>query len=532
MLLCMISQMDNTQNPKPALGTDFFARVDSGNPSNQPASPNPEISQESPRTIFSPESEKTVAPEAAVPFSVPPAASMPATPPPSSTVFPPSSIVNIDNPPPVQKGNLKKILLFVALGLVIIGGLFFLLSGFLSKIVSKNKQATLTYWGLWEPDGVVNEIIADYQKTHPKVKINYVMQSQRDYRERLQSALAADGGPDIFRYHNTWVPMIKDNLSPVPASVMDAATFERLYYPVTRTDLRLGNAYVGIPLEIDNLALFINEEIFDSAGKTPPKTWDEFRKLAIELTTPPPGTGKIQTAGAAIGVTANVDHWSEILGLLMLQNSANPANPVDNLAADSLTFYTQFYRTDRVWDETLPNSTYYFAIGRVAMYFAPSWRIFEIKAMNPNLKFRIESVPQLPGGEISWASYWVEGVSKKSMYANEAWEFLKYVSSKEAMQKLYQLESSKRLFGEPYGRTDMADLLKKEPFVGVFVDQAVKAKSWYLCSRTFDNGINDKIIKYYEDAVNAVNSGQDPEEALKTADQGVAQILRKYGLTK
>jgi multiple sugar transport system substrate-binding protein len=239
--------------------------------------------------------------------------------------------------------------------------------------------------------------------------------------------------------------------------------------------------------------------------------------------------GKIQTAGAALGITSNVDHWSDILGLMLLQNGADPANPTNNLAEDTLTFYTLFSRSDRVWDETLPSSTYYFASGRLAMYFGPSWRVFEIKALNPNLKFRVIPVPQLPGVNLTWASYWVEGVNKKSKYPTEAWEFLKFLSTPEVMQKLYQAQSKLRLFGEPYSRTDMADLLKKEPYVGVFIEQAPKAKSWYLCSRTSDNGINDKIIKYYEDAVNAVNEGASPKEALATVAQGVAQVLSQYG---
>jgi len=418
--------------------------------------------------------------------------------------------------------------LLLAGGLIFLGIVFSLLGKILPKFTKKGSQINLIYWGLWEPESVMAEVISEYQKSHPKVEINYILQSPKDYRERLQAAITRGEGPDIFRFHNTWTPMLKDILSPVPASVMDSATFERVFYPVVKDNLRAGNNYLGIPLEIDNLALFYNEEIFNIAGKTPPTTWDEFRKTALDLTVRD-AAGKIQTAGAALGITSNVDHWSDILGLMLLQNGADLANPTNNLAEDALTFYTLFSRSDRVWDETLPSSTYYFASGRLAMYFGPSWRVFEIKALNPNLKFRVISVPQLPGVNLTWATYWVEGVNKKSPQTEQAWEFLKYLSTKEVMQKLYQAQSKLRLFGEPYSRTDMAGLLKNEPYVGVFIEQAPKAKSWYLCSRTFDNGINDKIIKYYEDAVNAVNKGQSPKSALATVAQGVAQVLSQYG---
>lgn len=443
--------------------------------------------------------------------------------PPSS--FEPSVPFQGSAPIPVdKKGKFLKIA-----AILLFFGILFLFIGWLAPRVKKGGEINLVYWGLWEPESVMNQIIVEYQKNHPKVKINYIMQSPKDYRERLGLAITRGEGPDIFRFHNTWVPMFQEILSPVPSSVMDSSTFEKTFYPTVKSDLRVGSSYVGIPLEIDNLALFINEEIFNNAGVNPPTTWDEFRKIALQLTVKD-SLGKIQSAGAALGITSNVDHWSDILGLMLFQNSANPAKPIDNLAEDALSFYTQFYRVDKIWDESLPSSTYYFASGRLAMYFGYSWRVFDIKNLNPSLKFKILPVPQLPGVNINWASYWVEGVSKKSPYQTQAWEFLKYLSSKETMEKLYQIQSKVRLFGEPYSRVDMAHLLRNEPYVGTFINQAQTAKSWYLCSRTFDNGINDKIIKYYENAVNAVNKGNSVKSELSTVANGIAQILGQYGV--
>ena len=86
----------------------------------------------------------------------------------------------------------------------------------------KNKKAepvTITYWGLWEPESVMRPIIADFEAANPTIKINYIFQSQREYRERLQNALAAKKGPDVFRIHNTWVPMFRSDLAPIPAEV-------------------------------------------------------------------------------------------------------------------------------------------------------------------------------------------------------------------------------------------------------------------------------------------------------------------------
>jgi len=401
---------------------------------------------------------------------------------------------------------------------------------------SKPSEITLIYWGLWEDEATVKPLIEEYESKHPNIKINYIRQDSQDYRERLQNSFAQGKGPDIFRFHNSWVPMLSADFSVLPPDVMDASTFAKTFYSVFSVDLVSKNKIIGIPLEIDGLGLFINDDIFNSKGKTPPKTWDEFRKTAVELTDP---QGPLVTAGTALGTPKNVDHWQDILALMMLQNGASLSQPSGKLAEDALTFFTLFTKNLKVWDETLPPSTLYFESGKLAMYFGPSWRVFEIKQKSPGLKFKVVPVPQLPktdAGEpdVNWASYWAEGVWNKSKNQKAAWDFLVFLASKESLEKFYQNAAKTRLFGEPYSRRDMASLLQDDPYVGTFIRQAETSRSWYLASRTFDGptGINSKISKYFEDAINSVNKGNDSASALKTVVLGLSPILSQYGISK
>jgi multiple sugar transport system substrate-binding protein len=398
--------------------------------------------------------------------------------------------------------------------------------------------STLTWWGLWEGENIVQPIIDEYEAANPGVEIEYIQQSQQDYRERLTNALSSGTGPDIFRYHNTWVPILSRNLDSIPASVMSTADFAKDFYPVASSDLSTGSGIVGIPLEYDAITLFINEDIFAQNNKTPPATWDDLRQTAIELTIKD-DRDVITQAGVALGRTENVDHWPEILGLMMLQNGANPANPTNELAEDAINFFTVFSRQDGVWNETMPPSTTAFAAGKVAMYFAPSWRAFEIDRQSPNLNYRTVDIPQLPKAtenepDVTYATYWVEGVNAQSKTKEEAWKFLSYLSQREALQKLYQSQSSVRAFGEPYPRVDMQDLLTDHPVIGSIIRLATDAESWYLASRTFDGptGINSLLADYYGDAINAVNAGTAADKALETAAQGVNQVLTQYQIQR
>ncbi len=437
--------------------------------------------------------------------------------------------------PPTPKRGFPKIVLFVLLGVIFLALLFFLGRALLSRFQAGG-PVELTWWGLWEDSSAIDPLITEYEQKNPRVKIKYISQSKEDYRERLTNAQAKGGGPDIFRFHNTWVPMFKNELSHIPASVMTAADFAKTFYPIATSDLTSGTGLVGIPLEYDGLALFINEDIFATAGKTPPTTWDELRKTALELTRKD-DQGTIVQAGVALGRTENVDHWPEILGLMMLQNGVNLAKPSGKLAEDALSFFSAFSKVDGVWDASLPSSTVAFSGGKVAMYLGPSWRVFEIKQQNPNLKFKVVAVPQLPKENpkepnVAYATYWAEGVWARSKNKKEAWGFLKFLSSKESLEKLYQNEARTRLFGEPYSRVDMASLLMSDLIVGPFISQAPDAQSFYLASRTFDGptGINSQINKYFEDAVNAVNFGQPAAKALEPVGPGVSQVLKQYGL--
>lgn len=439
--------------------------------------------------------------------------------------------------PPAPKRRFPKVATYILVaGVVALLG--FLVWRFIVPGLTGSKEVTVTWWGLWEDDSIVSPLIEEYERANPNIKIDYVKQSKQDYRERLTSAFAKGTGPDLFRYHNTWVPMFRSELDTIPAAVMSSADFARGFYPVAVSDLTSGVGLVGIPLEYDAITFYVNEDIFAAFGATVPTTWDELRSTAKDLTTKDE-SGAILQSGVALGRTENVDHWQEILAAMALQNGANLAVPQGPLAEDAISFFTLFSSTDGVWDTTLPSSTVAFAAGKVAMYFGPSWRAFEIRGQNPSLNFRTYPFPQLPKDtanqpDVVYATYWTEGVSSRSEVRDEAWNFLAFLSTRASLEKLYENASRLREFGEPYPRTDMQSLLSAHPTLGALITQAPDAQSWYLASRTFDGptGINTQISEYFKDAINSVNSGKRADKVTEALAAGVKQVLVQYGLVR
>lgn len=428
---------------------------------------------------------------------------------------------------------MKKITIIVLSLAIILGFLFWKFGPGISLFQAKpTGPVTLTYWGLWEEDNLIRPVIIAFQSQNPDISINYVRQTSVNYRTRVQTQIREGVGPDIFRIHNSWIPMFQTDLASAPADTFTLADYKNIFYPVAEESLVKNSQILAAPIEIDGLALFYNEEILNGVGGIPPKNWQEFIDLAVKMTVR--DASGIKTAGAAIGSTGNVDHWPDLIGLLLLQQpGVNLGNVATPAVSEIFRFYTGFV-TDpkrKTWDVNLPKSTEMFASGRLGFYFAPSWRAHELRILNPNLKFKVAVVPQLSGKSVAYASFWAEAVSKNSKNTIEAWKFVKFLTSAEAQKLGYKEASQIRLFGEPYSLKDLAPEITNDPIVGAFVAQGPIYKSWYLSSNTFDSGINDEMIKYFEDGINATLAGTDPQTALQTVDQGVKQVLDKYTKT-
>lgn len=434
----------------------------------------------------------------------------------------------------LKNSFIRKIL--IGLGIIIV--LFFIIILILPKQTG-GKNMTLVWWGLWEDAATMQPVIDDFEKQNPNIKIKYVKQDPEKYRETLLTRINNGAGPDIFRYHNTWVPMLSSVLAPLPQDVIKNEDFKKEYYPVIQKDLTQNGAIYGIPLGIDSLALFVNPDLLKAEDISVPKDWNQFTDAVKKITIKDKDTQKIQTAGTALGTYGNITHAPDIVSMMFLQQGTDLKKislEKDNLSA-ALAFYTAFAKGgDNVWDNSLDNSQISFARGQVAMYFGFSWDIFALEQLktNNNFKYEIYPVPSLVGGKsITVASYWAEGVSSRSKNQKEAIKFMHYLTQKNTLQKLYTEASKTRLFGQPYPRVDMADELKDNALVYPFISQLNTAGSSYFASdtRDGDTGLNKRANAYLENAINGiVKNDSSVDSEVSTLQGGVAVILKENGI--
>jgi len=428
------------------------------------------------------------------------------------------------------------LLIIAIVAFIFIIGLVLLLGRLFSGNSNPNEPVKLTFWGLWQSPQVMNELIKDYQKNNPYVEIEYVQMDAKDnYRERLLERTRNGTGPDLFRFHNTWVPSIKELLSIAPQTIYTAEDFGQIYYPVMVKDLVIDNQVIGVPYNLDGLVLLYNEDLLKNAGiNQPPMDWELLISDAKQITVRD-DNGNVITAGVALGAAENISHFSDILGLMFLQNNVTLKDLESNANAQTVieTYLNFVLNAEPSWSEIFDNSINAFAEEKVAMIFVPTWEIEVIKHLNPDLALKVAKVPQIRGGsQKNLANYWADAVSRGSKHQKQAWDFLKFLSQKEQQSRMFELETkSGRMFGNIYPRMDMAELLIDHEYLGPLVKDANILDSIPMVSRTYDNGLNDEIVNYYlKDSINSVLLGTSVFEAVRNLNLGVTQVLQKYGL--
>lgn len=389
--------------------------------------------------------------------------------------------------------------------LPVIGGLF-------GGNGNSGKAQTITVWGLWEKPDVMSVLVKKYQETHPNITINYEDRSivnPNDYKDRIFThAREKAEGADIVMVHSSWVPRLYPALIPASAKLITAQKYSELFYPsATENAVFQGKVY-AVPAYYDGLVLLYNKKHFEEIGqRVPPTAWEEFRKLALQLSVYTGDTGHrtLVRAGAAMGNASNIEHFSDILGLLFAQAGLKVPADLDTKAAqDALIFYTNFIKEDGVWSDTFPEATTAFAQGKVSMIFVPAWRIVDILTAAPDLSFGVAMVPQVsPDAPVSWSTYWMYAVPSASGNSAAAWDFLNFLMQ-EDQQLMKFSEASKALpFGAAYSLKSLAPQLSSSEYLAPLLNVAPFGKSYEIAGRAGNKKQTDAL----KEVVDAVLAG-------------------------
>lgn len=399
-------------------------------------------------------------------------------------------------------------------------------------------EVTIKIWKPFVDNDKMGVIIQAYKKTHPKVTIEYTKKNIENYESDLLNALAAGTGPDIFSINNTWLPEYLDKITPAPESLYTVRDYKEQFVDVVANDLIRDNKIYGTAMWVDSLGLYYNKDLLGTAGiATPPKTWDHLARDVRRIKTQD-STGYFTRSGVAIGNYENVNRAQDIVYLMMMQAGASMWSTdgrspqfANSLQRNGQTFspgvlgvdfYTSFANPSRenyTWNSDSDYSVDAFANGRVAYLYGYSYTRQQIEAKAPNLNYDVANVPQydLSQPNVNYATYYAEVVSKQSDSAVQkaAWDFLKFATSKEALDAYYAKDK------QPSSRRDLIPVQTSDLDIGVFAHANLTAKS-------FPKYDEEKFDAIFVEVINGVLlGGQTVQNALSRAQTQAGALVRQ-----
>lgn len=307
-----------------------------------------------------------------------------------------------------------------------------------NKAADPNEKVTLTY-GVWDQNqkAAMEEMAAAFTKTHPNITVQVQLTPWEGYWTKLKAAVTGGAAPDVFWMNGPNFQLYASNkvIAPNPEQV-DASVYPKALVDLYTFD---GKQY-GLPKDMDTVGVWYNKTLFDAKKVAYPKdgwTWADFQDAAAKLT-----DAKAGVYGTAAELTSFQEYQYNTIaqaGGYVISPDGKKSGYDDPKTIAGLKFWTDLLDKKHSPDlktmtDTVPLQL--FESGKVAMYWGGSWNVSEFTG-NDYAKDKVDVAP-LPKGEKQATI--IHGVSNvvgaKSEHPDQAWEFVKYLGSKEAAEIL------------------------------------------------------------------------------------------------
>ncbi|NLG83622.1 MAG: sugar ABC transporter substrate-binding protein [Firmicutes bacterium] len=166
----------------------------------------------------------------------------------------------------------------------------FLLAVLACPVVFAEKVVTIKYafWGNPAAIGVEEEIINEFNSTHPGIKVEPVVTGYPDYHPKIMTMIAGGQAPDVMRIDSQFlVNFVKAGaLMPIDSLIKRDKINLNLYYKIGLPESTWKGKMYGLPWGTAPIYLIYNIKMFKDAGVELPKegwTWQDFVKAATAI---------------------------------------------------------------------------------------------------------------------------------------------------------------------------------------------------------------------------------------------------------
>ena len=317
----------------------------------------------------------------------------------------------------------------------------------LSGCAPREEVTTLKFWTFGREGEVVSDLLPEFERAHPGVRVEVQQIPLTATHEKLLTAFAGDALPDICQLGNTWIPEFAalGALEPLQPYV-DASHVVRVddyFAGIWDTNVIEGRLY-GVPWYVDTRLAFYRRDLLAAAGiSSAPHTWSEWSQAMAAI--------KRQRGADKYAIFLPLNEFEPLLNLAiqqtdpLLRDNDTRGNFESAGFRRALDFYVDAFRRgfapqmsntqiSNVWDE--------FGHGFFAFYISGPWNIGEFKRrLPPDLSghwgtLALPGVDGPGGGAAGGSSF---AIFRSSAHKQIAWELAEFLSAVAQQQRFYVL---------------------------------------------------------------------------------------------
>ena len=389
-------------------------------------------------------------------------------------------------------------------------------------------STTLEFWALGREGEVVSQLIPEFEKRNPGIKVNVQQIPWTAAHEKLLTAHVGESTPDLAQMGNTWVPEFHavgglEDLDPWVAR--SSSLRKEQYFPgIWMTNIVEGKLY-GVPWYVDTRLIFYRTDFLAEAGfKNPPKSWSEWMR-AMEVIAAKRGKGHYP-------VLLPTNEWTQpvILGVQQqapLVRDGKFGAFQDPRFATAFAFYLEIFKKGYapvLSNTQVANVHQQFGRGDFSMYITGPWNIGEFRRRLPaeaQDKWMTAPMPAPDGTAYPGASL-AGGASlvmfRRSERKEAAWKLLEFLSEPAQQARFYELTGDLPARREAWD----APALANDPPIAAFrmqlenVVPTPQIPEWEQIATSV-----------WEHAESAIRGQSTQKQALASLDRKTNQILEK-----
>ncbi len=386
---------------------------------------------------------------------------------------------------------------------------------------------TLRFWAMGREGEVVQELVTDFERENPGVKVIVQQIPWSAAHEKLLTSHVGGSLPDLGQLGNTWIAEFSalKALEPLDPRLTPDGVHAEAYFPgIWDTNVMGGRPY-GIPWYVDTRLLFYRRDLLREAGyDSMPGTWTEWREAMIGL--------KKVAGGDRFAIILPLNEWTHpvIFGLQagspLLTDHGTRGAFSEPPFQRAFRFYLDLYRdglAPPVTSNEISNIYQEFARGYFSMYITGPWNIGEFKTRIPAELQDAWATAPLPGPDGAESGVSLAGGSSLVLYRSSknkdaAWKLIEFLSRPEQQVRFYTLTGDLPARVESWRDPLFADDEHVAAF-GRQLERAVstpKVPEWEL--------IATRVQEWTE---RAVRGAVHPDSAMAGLDREVGRILEK-----